>query len=131
VLFVSLHGDPADAFPHFLGYSDETGEAEGEGFNINYPMKPGTGFDEWREALTDALVKVTKFSPDALVISLGVDTFENDPISFFKLKSADFISYGADIAKLKLPTLFVMEGGYDIEEIGINTVNVLQGFCGD
>jgi len=129
VLFVSLHGDPADAFPHFLGYSDETGEAEGEGFNINYPMKPGTGFDEWREALTDALVKVTKFSPDALVISLGVDTFENDPISFFKLKSADFISYGADIAKLKLPTLFVMEGGYAVEEIGINTVNVLNGFA--
>jgi len=131
VLFVSLHGDPADAFPHFLGYSDETGEADGDGFNINYPMKPGTGFDEWRAALTDALAKVTKFSPDALVISLGVDTFENDPISFFKLKSADFVSYGADIAKLKFPTLFVMEGGYDIEEIGINTVNVLQGFSGD
>jgi len=131
VLFVSMHGDPADAFPHFLGYSDETGEADGDGFNINYPMKPGTEFDEWRAALTDALAKVTKFSPDALVISLGVDTFENDPISFFKLKSADFISYGADIAKLKFPTLFVMEGGYDIEEIGINTVNVLQGFSGD
>jgi len=27
-----------------------------------------------------------------------------------------------------LPTLFVMEGGYDIAEIGVNTVNVLQGF---
>jgi len=25
-------------------------------------------------------------------------------------------------------TLFVMEGGYDIAEIGVNTVNVLQGF---
>jgi len=57
-----------------------------------------------------------------------VDTFENDPISFFKLKSDDFATYGADIAGMNLPTLFVMEGGYDIGEIGINTINVLQGF---
>lgn len=130
VLFVSLHGDPSDAFPHFLGYSDETGEGEGVGFNLNYPMKPATGFEEWRGALADALGRVSKFAPDALVISLGVDTFENDPISFFKLKSDDFISYGKDISNLQLPTLFVMEGGYDIDEIGINTVNVLQGFTG-
>jgi acetoin utilization deacetylase AcuC-like enzyme len=25
VLYVSLQGDPADAFPYFSGYSDETG----------------------------------------------------------------------------------------------------------
>jgi acetoin utilization deacetylase AcuC-like enzyme len=29
-----------------------------------------------------------------------------------------------------LPTLFIMEGGYAVEEIGINTVNVLQGYEG-
>jgi len=128
VLFCSLHGDPSDAFPHFLGYADETGEGGGAGYNVNYPMKPGTGFAEWRSALTDALNKVVDFKPDALVISLGVDTFKNDPISFFKLESEDFKTYGADIAALDLPTLFVMEGGYDIEEIGVNTVNALQGF---
>ena len=61
-------------------------------------------------------------------MSLGVDTFEKDPISFFKLASDDFIKMGAQIASLKLPTLFVMEGGYAVEEIGINTVNVLMGF---
>jgi len=130
VLFCSLHGDPSDAFPHFLGYADETGEGEGKGCTVNYPMKPGTRFDEWRSALSDALSKVSAFKPNALVISLGVDTFKNDPISFFKLESEDFRTYGADIAKLDLPTLFVMEGGYDIDEIGINTVNVLQGFEG-
>mgnify|MGYP003485801827 CR=1 FL=1 len=72
--------------------------------------------------------KVKAFSPDVLVVSLGVDTYEKDPISYFKLKSADFRDYGRRIAKLKLPTLFVMEGGYAIEAIGVNTVNVLEGF---
>ena len=69
-----------------------------------------------------------QFGADAVIISLGVDTFERDPISFFKLTSPDFIKMGASIASLGLPTLFVMEGGYAVEEIGINTVNVLMGF---
>ena len=128
VLFVSLHGQPEDAFPHFLGYADETGAGEGEGHTLNYPMPPGTPFAEWGDALKSALAKIADYGPDALVVSLGVDTFEKDPISFFKLKSDDFTTYGDWIAKAGLPTLFVMEGGYAVEEIGINTVNVLSGF---
>lgn len=128
VLFVSLHGDPMEAFPHFLGHGDERGTGAGEGFNINYPLPPGTPFSTWREALADGCRKIAAFGADALIVSLGVDTFESDPISFFKLKSEDFSTYGDDIAKLGLPTLFVMEGGYDVAEIGVNTVNVLSGF---
>ncbi len=128
VMFCSLHGDPKDAFPHFLGYADETGNGEGEGFNYNYPLGPGANFQAWSTALDDACKKIKTYGPDALLISLGVDTFERDPISFFKLISDDFTRYGATIGALKLPTLFIMEGGYAVEEIGINTVNVLQGY---
>ncbi len=130
VMFLSLHGDPRDAFPHFLGYADELGQGAGEGFNHNYPLGPGTNFKTWGAALDDACQKIRNYAPDALVISLGVDTFEHDPISFFKLTSDDFKRYGATIANLGLPTLFVMEGGYAVEEIGINAVNVLQGYEG-
>lgn len=128
VLYLSLHGDPRDAFPHFLGYADETGLGEGEGCNVNYPMKPGTAWDQWGSALDDALTRIGKFGAEILVVSLGVDAFETDPISFFKLTSVDYTTCGAAVARLGLPTHFVMEGGYDIDEIGINTVNVLQGF---
>jgi len=130
VMFLSLHGDPKEAFPHFLGYADETGHGVGEGFNHNYPMGPGTRFETWSSAMEDASQKIRNYGPDAVVISLGVDTFEHDPISFFKLSSDDFKRYGATIANLDLPTLFVMEGGYAVEEIGINAVNVLQGYEG-
>lgn len=128
VLFCSLHGQPEDAFPYFLGYKDEKGSGKGEGYNINYPLPPGAKYDVWSKALADALRKIKRYRPDALVVSLGVDTFKDDPISFFKLTSDDFSTYGGAIAKLKLPTLFVMEGGYAVEAIGINTVNVLEGF---
>ncbi len=130
VMYLSLHGQPEDAFPHFLGYQDERGADAGEGFNVNYPLPPGTGFSRWFDALQDACHKISAYSPDALVVSLGVDTFEHDPISFFKLKSDDFTRYGEALGRLKLPTLFVMEGGYAVSEIGINTVNVLDGFFG-
>ena len=130
VLFCSLHGQPEDAFPYFLGYKDERGEGEGEGFNSNYPMPPGTPFETWGRAFDDACRKIRRYRPDAVVVSLGVDAFKDDPISFFKLESDDFRTCGARIAALKRPTLFVMEGGYAIEAIGINTVNVLEGFLG-
>jgi acetoin utilization deacetylase AcuC-like enzyme len=64
------------------------------------------------------------------VISHGVDTFEGDPISQFKLESGDYLKVGASIAALGRPTLFVMEGGYAVAELGVNAVNVLQGFEG-
>lgn len=127
VFFASIHGDPAHEFPYFLGYRDETGAGDGEGYTANYPLLPGTTFDVWLAALDDALARIADFGPDALVVSLGVDTFEADPISSFKLSSDDFTTYGRRLGELGLPTVYVMEGGYAVEEIGTNTVNVLTG----
>ena len=62
------------------------------------------------------------------MVSHGVDAFKDDPISFFRLDSPDFTDAGRRIARLGLPTVFCMEGGYAIEAVGINTVNVLEGF---
>ena len=130
VMYLSIHGDPREAFPHFLGYGDEKGHDTGAGFNHNYPLGPNTAYEVWSKAMEDACKQIRDYAPDALIISLGVDTFEGDPISFFKLTSDDFKRYGATIAGLNLPTVFIMEGGYAVEEIGINTVNVLTGFEG-
>ena len=128
VLFCSLHGEPQQAFPYFLGYADETGSGQGLGYNLNYPMPRDTSFIQWQQSLTAALAKIDAFAPEYLILSLGVDTFENDPISFFKLTTADYFTTGAMIAELQIPTLFIMEGGYDIDEVGINVVEVLKGF---
>src|SRR5580658_10468671 len=128
VLYVSLHGDPADAFPYFSGYADETGTGTGAGFNLNFPLPVGTEFSAWSLALQAALARIASFRADALVVSLGVDTFVEDPISFFRLQSADFFTYGRMIGACALPTLFVLEGGYAVDEIGVNVVNVLAGF---
>jgi acetoin utilization deacetylase AcuC-like enzyme len=128
VLYVSLHGDPADAFPYFSGYADETGTGAGTGFTLNFPLAAGTEFNTWQDALRVALTRIANFRADTLIVSLGVDTFAEDPISFFRLQSADFSTYGRMIGACATPTLFVLEGGYAVGEIGINVVNVLTGF---
>jgi acetoin utilization deacetylase AcuC-like enzyme len=128
VLFASLHGAPQEAYPYFLGYADETGVGAGEGMNLNYPMSAGTGYGAWSGALDDAITKIRAWGAEAVVVSLGVDAFKDDPISFFRLESDDFTNAGRRIGAMRLPTVFCMEGGYAIEAVGINTVNVLEGF---
>ena len=128
VQVLNLHADPRQEYPHFLGHADETGKGEGEGFNFNFPMPFGTAWEEWSAALDAACRQLVAYRPDVVVVSLGVDTFEKDPISSFRLKREDFPKIGARIATLGLPILFVMEGGYAVEDIGINAVGVLTGF---
>ena len=128
VHFTSLHGDPHTEYPYHLGYADEQGAGAGLGCNRNLPLPRGTGFGAWREALATALQGIAAFRPDALVVSLGVDTFADDPIAGFTLRSADYLAIGEDLARAGLPTVFVFEGGYAVAEVGVNAVNVLEGF---
>lgn len=128
VLFVSIHADPRQDYPFFLGYADETGQGAGEGFNLNLPLRWGTQWPQYDEALQTAIERIRHHAPEVLVVSLGVDTFEKDPISRFKLRAADYPKIGHAIAAIGAPTLFVMEGGYAVAELGHNVVSVLSGF---
>ena len=128
VLFVSLHGDPKQEYPYFLGYADETGVGRGEGYNLNLPLPWGTAWDTYGAAMETAVARIKAFAPDTLVVSLGLDTYMEDPISHFRLDTADYLRMGEQIAAIGTPTLFVSEGGYAVEPLGVNTVNVLTGF---
>ncbi|WP_350336035.1 histone deacetylase family protein [Coralliovum pocilloporae] len=128
VLFLSVHADPAHEYPYFLGYADETGKGEGEGYTANYPLPFGTPITPWMDALEHACKRIKAYGAEALVISLGMDTFERDPISKFKLKTDDFPGVGERLAQLNLPTTFIMEGGYAVDDLGRNTTALLGGF---
>ncbi len=128
VLFISMHGDPRTEYPFYLGHADETGEGAGVGFNLNLPLPAGTSAATWFDALEQACLRITDYRADGLVISLGLDAFEGDPISRFALASSDFTRLGERLARLGLPTAFVLEGGYAAAELGTNAVNVLDGF---
>jgi len=98
------------------------------GFNLNLPLAAGSSVVAWFTALAAASARITGYQPDALVVSLGLDTFAGDPICSFGLQQGDFTVMGKVLAELGLPTVFVFEGGYATAELAVNTVNVLEGF---
>ncbi|EJD03548.1 Arginase/deacetylase [Fomitiporia mediterranea MF3/22] len=119
VFYVSLHAE--GDYPYFSGFVSETGEGKGEGFNLNIPLPRGTTSNkEYFEALTKAVNHIEDYDPVYLLVSLGVDTHEEDPISDFKISTEGYLEIGRIISSVKKPELFVLEGGYHLESIGQN-----------
>lgn len=151
VLFVSIHADPHTSYPFYAGHAGETGAGAGLGCTLNLPLARDAGPVHWFAALETACLRLAAFAPQALVVSLGVDTAgaaqpfaqPSAPSSVsppagalppgriaphFGLSGADFLRAGERLAYLGLPTVFVLEGGGAGAELGIAVVNVLEGF---
>jgi acetoin utilization deacetylase AcuC-like enzyme len=129
VFFASIHGDPHTEYPFYLGHADERGAGAGQGANLNLPLPGGTDYPAWSQALETALAAIAAFGADALVVSLGLDTFGGDPISGFQLTTEDYLRMGERLQRVGLPTVLVFEGGYATSDIGVNAANVLQAFA--
>jgi acetoin utilization deacetylase AcuC-like enzyme len=131
VLTLSLHGDPRHLFPYYTGYADETGAGIGAGLNFNYPLPIGISDHTYQSVLEVALDRIQRYSPDALIVALGVDTHESDPLGQFCLSSSFFKRMGEIIRQLGLPTLVVQEGGYNRDFIGVCVAGFLRGLSGE
>ncbi|MBA3837422.1 MAG: histone deacetylase family protein [Sphingomonas sp.] len=128
VFYASVHADPATDYPFYWGHADERGEGAGLGATLNLPLPQGTTLDAFRAAQATALAAIAAFGPDLLIVSFGADTWEGDPISHFKLTTADYAVLARDIAASGLPTVLLMEGGYAIPALGANLASFLSGF---
>ncbi|CAE7139282.1 unnamed protein product [Rhizoctonia solani] len=127
VLYVSLHAE--GDYPYFTGTAEEVGDGPGMGFNLNIPLpQHTTGNAEYIAALRQGLDRISHFGPQWLLVSLGVDTYKDDPLCHFKLTTECYHEIGREIGSLELPTLFAMEGGYHIDTLGANVGGVLLGF---
>jgi acetoin utilization deacetylase AcuC-like enzyme len=128
VLTVSVHADPANYFPFFAGYADEIGTGEGTGFNRNIPVAHGAGDAPWLAAIHEALAAVARHRPAALVVALGLDASQDDPIGVLKVTREGFAAAAEAIAGSGLPTAIVQEGGYLCEALPRNLVAFLEAF---
>jgi acetoin utilization deacetylase AcuC-like enzyme len=128
VLTVSIHADPADYYPYFWGHAHEAGAGVGEGFNVNLPLPLGSADAPWLAAGDTALARLSAFAPTALVVALGLDASESDPLQGLKVTGAGFHAMATKIAGLGLPTVLVQEGGYLGDDLGRNLVQFLAGF---
>ena len=130
VLTVSIHADPQSYYPYYWGGADETGDGVGKGFNLNLPLGVGSGDDSWQDAIDVALARIGSYRPGALVVALGLDAHESDPLRGGTVTQAGFGLIAERIASLNLPTVIVQEGGYATEHLADNLAMFLSSYEG-
>lgn len=126
VLTISIHADPDFEYPSYIGYADECGEGKGLGFHHNFPLPRGTSDEAYLETLTQANQLIHEFKPTYLVISAGMDIYVDDPLGTIKVTTDGIGRIAKEIASLKLPTVIVMEGGYNTQALGKNMLTLLK-----
>ncbi|MFX0072669.1 MAG: acetoin utilization protein AcuC, partial [Candidatus Hermodarchaeota archaeon] len=81
VLTISLHESGKFLFPG-TGETKETGEEQGNGYSINFPLLPGTDNKMYLKLFRKCVPKLLQaYNPDILITQLGVDTHFNDPLT--------------------------------------------------
>jgi acetoin utilization deacetylase AcuC-like enzyme len=157
VLYVSLHGSPdypcqspdglsrpipllpfyaliilTDIFflpsVDYTGAATERGSGPGLSFNLNFPLSLHTSNATYLSTLGTAIAAIQTYPPAYLIVSLGVDTYEDDPLTEFALTMEAYPTIGKMVRGMGVQTLFVMEGGYAMEGIGACVKGVLDGY---
>jgi acetoin utilization deacetylase AcuC-like enzyme len=128
VLTVSIHADPNYEYPHFIGYPEERGTDAGLGFHHNLPLPAGTEDLAYLRTLDVALSHIHEFKPEVLVLSAGMDIFDEDPLGKIKVTTNGISEIGRRIASLGLPTAIIFEGGYNNEALASNVLALLEAF---
>jgi acetoin utilization deacetylase AcuC-like enzyme len=112
VLTISIHADPIRFYPFFWGHTQERGEGEGLGANLNLPLERGSGDDDYLPTLEKAKKRIAIFGADVVLIALGLDAYEADPLKGLSITTQGFSLIGQSIKELGLPVLAIQEGGY-------------------
>ncbi|MEM8875972.1 MAG: histone deacetylase [Planctomycetota bacterium] len=119
VLFVSLHQEPATLWPGTSGFSTETGSGVGLGCNLNVPLRAGTGDAVFLATMRDkVLPAVSAFGAELLLVSAGFDAHAADPLAQLELSTECFGAITQALLGLHLPTVSMLEGGYDLDALG-------------
>ncbi len=136
VLYMSLHQHPTTLYPG-TGLPKETGAGSARGLKVNVPMQPGSGDAEYAAAMQEIFVPLAEqFKPEFMAVSAGFDAHFDDPLTGLRLSTGAFgwlAGYALDQAKKWCggKTVFLLEGGYDLEALAGSVNNVVRAMVGE
>jgi len=120
VLYVSTH-----QWPHYpgTGAADQTGQGEGRGTTLNYPLPHGSDDAAFLASIDDALAEAEDFRPQFVLISAGFDAHRDDPLAGLRLTESGFAEATRRVRDLAEKTaggriVSTLEGGYDADALG-------------
>lgn len=132
VNYISIHGK--DEYPYYSGAETEIGIGAGVGYNHNFPLKSGTSREQYLSTLDSALQKINWSDLEILVVSVGFDTYEGDPLGSFSLDTSAYLAISKKIVALtrlhNVKCLCILEGGYVVADLGKNFVAFCDGWNG-
>ena len=88
-LTISIHQD--QWYPRDSGAMHETGEDDGEGYNINIPLPPGSGHGAYVATIEQVVMPALRaFKPDLILVPSGFDGGMYDPLGRMMAYSETF-----------------------------------------
>ncbi len=125
VFYFSSH--QAFAYPG-TGAETDCGSGKGEGYTANFLVMPDGGDIELLDIYENDFPKcVESFNPDIILVSAGYDLHESDPLAQLNVTTEgirNIVRLILDSASV--PFVFFLEGGYDVNALGINVRVTLE-----
>ena len=117
VFYFSTHQYP---FYPGTGSKDEKGRGKGYGCTYNVPLPAGSGDEIFIPIYAEKLPElITDFKPDIILVSAGYDLHKEDPLANLEVSTEGIGKIVENILKsAKIPFLFILEGGYNLEALG-------------
>lgn len=112
VLFCSIHQQ--FAYP-WTGEPHETGEGDGLGYTMNFPLPAGSGDRELLEAVDTAIRRAEEFKPDVVGVSAGFDGYIEDRLLGLKYTLDGYYQCGKRLGQSFDHIFAVLEGGYHFD----------------
>ncbi|TFG35083.1 histone deacetylase [Candidatus Thorarchaeota archaeon] len=135
VLYVGLHQDGRTLFPG-SGFPDEMGNGKGLGYTVNLAMYPGAGDESYEMAFNDVIDPLAEvFDPEFVLVSVGFDAHHKDPLTSLGLTTAGFNMINTKIKEIASKyasgrLAYFLEGGYDLDAMGMGTLNLVEQLIG-
>ena len=134
VLYISIHQDPKTIFPG-SGFIEEIGNGDGEGFNMNIPMPPGSSNQDYKYILERLLEPVANnFSADFYFLEVGFDAHRDDPLSRMNLDDEFYPWITSKMMEIAFKMVLIFEGGYNLgvlSRCNMKMINVLMNEIGN
>ncbi len=136
VLNVSIHQDPHYFYPG-TGFVEQTGEGDGEGYTINVPVQAGSADVDYTYLLDKFVLPVLDdFEPELIVISAGMDSHKDDPISGLRLSDNAYGKMTEIFMKVAKKhcngrLIIELEGGYDVDALARSNYNIVRALQGE
>jgi acetoin utilization protein AcuC len=131
VLTISMHEDGRTLFPG-TGFVEEIGEGTGRGYNVNLPLPSGTTDGCYLRAFREVVPPLLgAFSPDVLMLEIGMDTLVGDPLTHMRLTNGAPAEVVETLLAFGKPLLVTGGGGYHLEHTVRGWTLCWGVLCGD